>query len=345
MNTITEPAMDLGTVCGRVFASESWQDAWLAGRMEPPGPPPGHVRMRAGGVPVTLQLVTHSPLWRGYEGDAGLPPVWDGPVAYLSTVYAVANPLNQAPAPEASGTVAAALDTAGEWGAEALVVTNLEPGPALEALPPADALVRLDATCRLRLTDGMDGYLERLATAHRGRLRRYHRRGAEAGLTYHDRDVTEAGQVLPAFARLTRQSAERHGTPPLYSEAALRALLEVPGSRVLSADLDGRPAAGLLSFERDGCLVLWAAGIDYALLKTHYPYYFLIYEAIAAAAARGCRWVDFGRGNLEFKQRLGFHAVDLWSPVYVLAPGRTAHYAGRLAEMHRRIADFLGRPG
>ncbi|TYB60269.1 GNAT family N-acetyltransferase [Nonomuraea sp. PA05] len=342
MNTVTDP----GTVCGRVFATESWQDAWLAGQAEPAA---AHVRLRAGGLPVTLQLVAHSPLWRGYEGDAGLPPVWDGPVAYLSTVYAVSSPLNQVPAPEAARvaaeTVAEALETAQGWGAEALVVTNLEPGPALGELPPPDALVRLDATCRLRLTDGMDAYLERLATAHRGRLRRYHRRGAQAGLTYHDRDVTEAGQVLPAFARLTRQPAERHGTPPLYSEPALRALLEVPGTRLLSADLDGRPAAGLLSFEHDGCLILWAAGIDYTLLKTHFPYYFLIYEAIGAAAARGCRWVDFGRGNLEFKQRLGFHPVDLWSPVYALAPGRRAHYADRLAEMHRRIGDFLGRPG
>ncbi|MEV4799374.1 GNAT family N-acetyltransferase [Nonomuraea sp. NPDC049421] len=352
MTTIADP----GTDCGRIFATGRWQDAWLAGGMEATV---AHVRLRAGDVPVTLQLVTDSPLWRGYEGDADLPPVWEGPVAYLSTVYAVANPLNQVP--DASGTVARALEIAGEWGAEALVVTNLEPGPALESLPRPDALVRLDATCRVRLADGADGtggtggtngtggmggmggYLDGLATSHRGRLRRYHRRGARAGLTYHDRNLAEAGHVLAAFARLTRQSAERHGTPPLYSEAALRALLEVPGTRLLSADLDGRPAAGLLSFEWDGCLVLWAAGIDYALLKTHFPYYFLIYEAIAAAAERGCRWVDFGRGNLEFKQRLGFHPVDLWSPVYLLA--RRAAYAGRLAEMHRRISDFLGRPG
>ncbi|MFG1947226.1 GNAT family N-acetyltransferase [Nonomuraea sp. NPDC048826] len=347
MSTVMEP--DLGTVCGRVFATEGWQDAWVAGGMESPS---RVARLWAGGVPVMSQLVTHSPLWRGYEGDAGVPPVWEGPVAYLSSVYAVTSPLNQVPAGEAGsvvpGAVAGAVETAREWGAEALVVTNLEPGPALEALEALeapDALVRLDATCRVRLTGGMDGYLGRLATAHRGRLRRYHRRGGEAGLTYHDRDVAAAGPVLSAFARLTRQSAERHGTPPLYSEAALRALLEVPGTRLLSADLDGRPAAGLLSFERDGCLVLWAAGIDYALLKTHFPYYFLIYEAVAAAAGRGCRWVDFGRGNLEFKQRLGFHAVDLWSPVYVLAPGRRARYAERLAEMHRGISDFLGRPG
>ncbi|NUR90275.1 MAG: hypothetical protein HOY71_39880, partial [Nonomuraea sp.] len=90
MTTITDP----GTVCGRIFATESWQDAWLAGGMEEPGPGPAHVRLWPGGVPVTLRLVAYSPLWRGYEGDADLPPVWDGPVAYLSTVYAVANPLN-----------------------------------------------------------------------------------------------------------------------------------------------------------------------------------------------------------------------------------------------------------
>jgi hypothetical protein len=335
-----------GTACGRVFATESWQDAWLAGGVEPS---PVHARLWAGGLPVTLQLVTSSPLWSGYEGDARVPAVWKGPVAYLSTVYAVSNPLNLVTGQDVRDavpeSVARALLLAREWDAKALVVTNLEPGPALEAVPRPDAVVRLDATCRLPLPGSMDAYLGSLATSHRGRLRRYHRRGGEAGLTYHDRDLTQVADVLPAFTRLTRQSADRHGTPPLYSEAALRTLMTVPGARLLTAELDGRPAAGLLSFELDGCLLLWAAGIDYTLLKTHFPYYFLLYEAIAAAAGRGCRWVDFGRGNLEFKQRLGFRPIDLWSPVYLLGQDRRPGYADRLTEMHRRIGEFLGRPG
>jgi Acetyltransferase (GNAT) domain len=331
-----------GHECGRLFATPGWQRAWERFTVEPAVA--GRVVHDDGQVVSAVRLLSDSPLWTGYEHDARLPPVWRGPVAYLSSVYAVSNPLNQLPPETRVRLIDTAAEQALRWRAEALVVTNLEPGPGLDevlARREPDALVRLDATCRLALPSTMDDYLAGLAKPIRTELRRRHRRATERGVVLRTLTGSAAIARLREYVPLTTESAQKHAIPALYDLSTLVALVDVPGMRLYTAERDDELLAGIIAFEHGSCLLLWSGGIRYSALREYSPYLFLLYELVAAATGRGLRWLDFGRGNLAFKGRYGFVPTDLWTAVYLPEGPDRQHLRDRLAVMHQAITDFL----
>jgi hypothetical protein len=327
-----------GHPCGRVFADPAWQRAWTRGTTEAllehrPVGPAGIPLLRLGG----------SPFWRGYEVDAGGEHVLDFPAAFLSTLYAVSSPLNQLTPAEARLTVEEARGVAKDWGVPVLAVPNLEPGPVLTALTEdADALVRLDATNRIELGPDLDSYLAGLGRSRRTDLRRRHRRATERGVTFHRRTGQDARARLEEYLGLTGDSAEKHDIPPLYDEATLRELTSVPGAELLTSEHESQLLAGILAFRAGDAVVFWSGGIRYSVLKEYHQYVFLLYEAIAALTAEGVRFLDFGRGNLDFKGQYGFHPTELLTTFHLL--GDQPGLAGRLRRMHEGIAHFLQLP-
>jgi hypothetical protein len=341
--------------CGAVFAGDAWQSAWTQTTIEsvlnqedalswpPPDPARGASRSP---VAVPLRLVADSPLWRGYELDAGIGPIWQRPTAHLSTLYAISNPLNQLPAADALTVITQALPHAAHWGAEALIVPNLERADLLAAVAaglPPHGWVRLDATCRLRLPDTFEGYLQRLDKSVRTELRRGHRRASERGVTVHVRSADDAAERVAEYVALTTASATRHAIPPLYDTATLSTMLRTTGAQLLSAERQGEILAGIIAFRHEASLVLWSGGIQYAALKEFHPYTFLLHETICSSIGSGVRWIDFGRGNLKFKERRGFLPTDLWAAVYIIDPAERARRQRDLATMHCGIARFLER--
>jgi len=289
--------------------------------------------------------VADSPFWRGYEQDAGMAPLWERPTAHLSTLYAISNPLNRLSASDAVAVISWALPRADRWGAEALIVPNLERADVLAAVAagqPPHAWVRLDATCRLHLPGTFEGYLQQLDKSVRTELRRGHRRASERGVTIHLRSADDAVGRVAEYVALTTASATRHDIPPLYDTTTLSTMLQMPGARLLSAERQGEMLAGIIAFGHETSLVLWSGGIQYSALKEFHPYTFLLYEIISSSIGSGFRWLDFGRGNLQFKERRGFLPTDLWAAVYIINPAERARRQD-LSAMHRGISRFLGR--
>jgi hypothetical protein len=331
-----------GHPCGRCFATSGWHRAWERATVEPATR--ARVLYDDGAVVCALRLVRESPLWTGYERDASIAPVWRGPVAYLSSVYAVANPLNQLVPDTAVRLVGDAVREVSTWDAHGLVVTNLEPGPVQDAVLAAhepDARVRLDATCRLSLPSTMDEYLAALDRSTRTEMRRRHRRAGERGVSFHTRTGADARARLDEYVELTTASARKHGTPPLYDVPTLGALLDAPGTRLYTAEHGGSLLAGIVALTHERCVVLWSGGIRYSAMREYSPYIFLLYEIVAQTIDAGMAWVDFGRGNLDFKRRHGFVPVDLTSAIYLPDGSERAALRERLRTMHRGIAAFL----
>lgn len=336
-----------GSPVGELFLSGSWLAAWEGGTAE-------EVLDRRyleidagtdGPVVVPLSLTGFSPFWRGYELDGRMPPIWSAPVAFLPSVYSISGALNAVP-PRARGPlVDAARAQARQWGAQALVVTNLEGGLGadLARLRPPDALVRLDATCRLRLDGDVDAYYAALSRNGRSDLRRRWRRAHEQRVRFRELVGEDAVPALPRFVELTSASAERHDIPPLYDLPTLRALARGPGARLFAAERDGRMLAGLYSFQHGRSLVLWAGGIDYTALRDYHPYVFLVHDIVELACARRWTYVDFGRGNFGFKGKYGFAPIELWSAVYLLDPSPEVRdrLRERLARMHAGISRHI----
>jgi len=347
-------ALDGAHACGAIFASPAWQQAWSEATVEPTLAQ----RLVSAGRVVTgeplpqsisaveLRLLSESPFWRGYEQDAGVPELWTGLTAYLSTVYAISSPLNALPVTEASRIVDRSRQVGGDWGAEALIVPNIERRDLISHLVEhhkPDGLVRLDATCRLRLPNSMDEYLGALGKSVRTELRRGHRRAEERGVTFGQLQGEAAINLVEEYVELTTASAEKHNIPALYDVPTLRAVLRIPGARLLTAEREGHLLAGIVALSADATLVLWSGGIRYSALKDYHPYTFLLYETISASIGQGLNWVDFGRGNLDFKSRRGFIPTDLWTVIYLLNTDEPDRRRRQLADMHDRLTAFLGR--
>jgi hypothetical protein len=331
-----------GDPCGRVFATRSWAQAWERFTVEPGGP--AEVVHDRDGIVCATRVLHRSPFWTGYEQDARMPPIWRGPFACLSSVYAVSNPLNQLPPGTAAQVVDAAVARFAGGEVEALLVTNLEPGPVLDAVRARrapDALVRLDATNRLTLPAAMDEYLAALRKPIRTELRRLHRRATERGVRLRTSTGEQARGLMPEYVALTTASAQKHDITPLYDVPTLQALTEVPGMRLYSAERDGELLAGIIAFAHGPALMLWSGGIRYSALREYSPYLFLLHELISAAIGEGLSRLDFGRGNVTFKGRYGFTPTDLWTAVYLPDGPRRHAYREQLARMHAGIDAFL----
>ena len=328
---------------GHVFDTTGWLRAWeradaersLARRYlchDVPGRAP---------VVTPFSLVEHSPMWNSYEVDAGVEPVWPGPVVMTPSLYSFYGP-GDAPIERARSIVDHGLQQTRRWGAAALVIGNLEPDAARlwsELKPPTAALV-LDKAYRADVSGGIDGHLAGLDGHVRREFRRAWRRCTERGLRL---EVLGGAAMVPRlaeFAALAEDTSRRHG-PSLYTVPTFTALSAIPGATLLLAELDGEAVGAFLTFLHGESLYLWAGGYDYARRAQLGTYAFLFYESIRFAARSGCRYVEAGRGNFRYKERHGFTPIDLWSLVYV-TPGR-GHDAlhARLLDMDRGLAAHM----
>jgi hypothetical protein len=293
---------------------------------------------------VPLYLVGSSPFWQGYERDARVDPIWTGPVVFLPSLYTISGSLNSVGAQLAPLAVDLAIKQTIEWRAEALLVTNLEANVSMACADhrKPNARVRLDATCRLEMPDSIDDYFASLKKGVRSDLRRRVRRAKERGVTFRELNGAAAMPFLPRFLELATASAVQHDMPVFYDLQSLQVLTYGPGARLFVAERDSHLLAGIYAFERNGCLVLWAGGIDYSALREFSPYVFLIHEIVLLANARGWKWVDFGRSNFDFKSKFGFIPVDLWSHAYLFGPSdQASRLRKQLTAMHDRIARFM----
>ncbi len=319
-----------------IFDAEEWLDAWSRSTVEdfdviePAGPP--------------LYSLKYSPFWRGYEFDLKLDPIWERPLLMIGSVYAVFGPAYLAPD---SGAVAAAMDNAlsraRETNASGVLVLNL-PADAAEqwsAVRRPDASVRLDVAYHQRPGSGPDPVMGDVTKHIRTEWRRRWRRATEKGVRLVE-ETDPAPSRIAEIVALANGSAVKHGWPALYDETTVRAVLGVPGARLIRADWDGRTVAGFVALENAHQLHLWAGGMDHTVVREVSPYLFLLHELLSAGVERGWERVEFGRGNDEFKLKHGFSGVELWSLWYATRPGDVEVYQPKLAKLHDGLAQFQG---
>ena len=77
-------------------------------------------------------------------------------------------------------------------------------------------------------------------------------------------------------------------------------------------------------------------------MEEHHAYTFLLHETIQSICGSAITVLDFGRGNVTFKQRRGFTATDQWTPVFVTA--EDPRIESELVKMDTTIAQMLGQP-
>lgn len=119
---------------------------------------------------------------------------------------------------------------------------------------------------------------------------------------------------LHAAAVLCQQTTERNGTPHYYPlDAVTNLLLRCADfTRVVEIRQQGRLAGvGFVFFQRE-TLWLWAVGMDYAAADFS-PYTLLYLDIYRYALAHNIAFIEAGRTTQRIKERLGFHAVPLYS--------------------------------
>ncbi|MDE2008371.1 MAG: FemAB family PEP-CTERM system-associated protein [Rhodospirillales bacterium] len=147
------------------------------------------------------------------------------------------------------------------------------------------------------------------------------RKGIQRGLTsVVDRDTAR-------LHRIYAESVRNLGTP-VFAPRYFRLLAEAFGEDcdVLTVMDDGTPIAAVLNFYfRDEVLPYYGGGTAEARARAGND--FMYWEVMRRAAARGCRWFDFGRskegtGSYAFKHNWGFAPQPLHYRFH-LAPGGT----------------------
>lgn len=333
-----------------IFGTAEWLRAWEAASVE-------HVLERRYLCAVEgartlfvlpLYLITYSPFWSGYGLDAGLGPVWDGPVVFAPSLYSFYCPVHTKllTTVRFAPFIEEAVAQADRWEATAFVLTNLTPQTfaLLRPLRAPLAAIRLDATFVLLLPNTMSGYLSNLQRDERTDLRRRWRRATERGVSYVELEDEAMRSRLPAFVDLANESAVKHHIPPLYDLTTLNSLSYVQDARLALAVRDEEVLGGFMTFTSTSSdtLYVWSGGIRYTAQREFSPYVFLLYEVVRSAIERGYRRLEFGRGNYDFKRRHGFVAVELWSLVYPCQRGNSDALGQRLTRMHRRLSAFMG---
>ncbi|HEY7075820.1 MAG TPA: GNAT family N-acetyltransferase [Solirubrobacteraceae bacterium] len=338
----TAPAREPAHVrtSGNVFATAGWLGAWERAPADDVLDSRYVTALAADGSEALAPVyhVADSSFWRGYEQDAGVPPVWGGPVAYLPSLHSFRGPFDRSSVAAAALTVDAARACVEDWEAQALVVANLAPdvAGALAAARPPDVLIRLDTAFAAELPPTLDAYFAALKRDHRADLRRRRRRATERGVVFAELEGDAILERIEEFFALAVASEVKHGIEPTYDLATFRALVGVPGARLLVAERAGEMLAGFYAFPCGDCLTLWSGGILYSALREFSPYVFLLHEVLLLAYARGFRRLDFGRGNGGFKERHGCAPTDLWTLAYLGRRGGP-RLADRLRTLHHRL--------
>ncbi|MFJ4700520.1 GNAT family N-acetyltransferase [Streptomyces sp. NPDC088768] len=263
-----------------------------------------------------------SPYWTSQETDAGITPVWPGPVLWGGSPHAEYGGAGTASPAIARTTIAEGLRLADELGACALVFPGLDPHQAdLLTATPFGARPALDLATDIAFTrplgTSLDQWWQDIPGRHRRDIRRQWRRGTEAGLTLTALTGRNLHQTLPAFADLANTTADRHGTR-LYGLDMLQHLAAVPGTVLLAAqDMNGNLAGGLYGWVHESCLYLWSSGIDYAHPAARYTYTWLMNDSARWAIKHGVRTIDAGRWNCKAKRRLGYQPTVLRTVIHL----------------------------
>lgn len=301
----------------------------------------------AAGLPA--YLVVSSPFWGGYAIESGfsdpaftLPmmvtPCWYAFHSVLPTVLATERalpPLLDALEGEARACDAPVLafPTVPQGHPLLGALTGRGFGAACidagHARPPAAA----------RAEDELAAWLDSLKSDVRRDLLRRVRRSQEAGARFF-LDFEPA--LIDPFVALTDATCVKHGIRPLYTAALLRSLARHAGESLVFPRLEaeGRLLGGFLGFRHGDALYLWCGGIDPASLSRFSTYVAILYHTFAWALAAGCRTIDMGRGNHEFKMKHGLRPLRLHLCLKALDDGR----AGGLAGFLRRLEDGLAVP-
>ncbi|MFD7866967.1 GNAT family N-acetyltransferase [Streptomyces sp. NPDC059783] len=270
-----------------------------------------------------------SPYWTSQETDAGTAPVWPGPVLWAGSPHAEYGGAGTASPAIARTTVAEGLRLADELGACALAFPGLDAHQAyLLTAAPHGARPALDLATDVAFTrplgTSLDQWWQNIPVRHRRDNRRQWRRGTEAGLTLTALTGPTLHAALSTFADLANTTADRHGTR-LYGLDMLQHLTTVPGTVLLAAhDINAGLAGGLYGWIHDGCLYLWASGIDYTHPAARYTYTWLMNDVARWAIEHGAHTIDAGRWNCKAKRRLGYQPAVLRTVVHLTDSARPA---------------------
>lgn len=155
-----------------------------------------------------------------------------------------------------------------------------------------------------------DDYLAGLGGKDRHELRRKMRRAETSGeLRMRDSTPARLREDMETFLRLHALSAPEKSQ---FMDARMRDFFGQVGETLMAEgwlrltilDLDGTPAAALLSFDYDDATLVYNSGYDPALSAAS-PGIALFGYSIRAAIQEGRRAFDFLRGNETYKYRLG----------------------------------------
>ncbi|MFE2726290.1 GNAT family N-acetyltransferase [Kitasatospora sp. NPDC059327] len=284
------------------------------------------------------------PYWTSQETDADVPPVWSGTVLYAgNSPHAEYGGAGTATATMASATTRAGLDLAARLGASALVHPGLDRHQADRLTAAAHAAgagqvldLATDVAWTRTLGPTIEQWWQGMPSRQRRDIRRRWRRGTEAGLVLDplttSRDILDA---VPAFAPMAAGTADRHGTR-LYGSDMFEQLVAVPGTVLLAARHDGRLVGGIYGWLYDGCLYLWASGLDYEHPAAPLVYTWLMCESARWAIDQGAILIDAGRANHLAKARLGYRPRILRTVVHLIGHQPDTEHA------LRRLSQRLG---
>jgi len=302
-----------------VTTSPAWAAAWARVRTEViRSTRILHLRDGHRSDAVWCYLVEKSPYWTRHEREAGVGPVWPGPVLYAGcSCYALYGGAGGASDSMVAAAVDHGLDLARRWQACALVFPNLP--PALfhrwhTVRPPSEAVL-LDYA----YSGGVDDFLAAIPAGVRSELGRQRRRASDAGLRVRAVSGSHLRWVVDDFTRLATATAERHGYNFLGRDI-IEATRTVPGAVLLAAEHEGELVGGILCFRYGTHLYSWLTGVDYRRLRTLNTYAALLGARVEYAEETGATVLHAGRGNHADHRRLGLTGVPLQACVYLTRP-------------------------
>ncbi|WP_327178460.1 GNAT family N-acetyltransferase [Streptomyces sp. NBC_01335] len=289
-----------------------------------------------------LYALHESPFWDGYERQVDLVGRFGDPVVFAGSPYSMYTRRGHVPAALIEGAHTTAMEWIAEGVGELLVVPNLTEEGVEDWLRVAGEPVGrllLERTYATDLADDLDTQLHRTTNKIRRDVARRLRRADERGLTVRVVEGEEARALVPAVYPLTVDTSDKNDWPPLFDEASLTALLEIPGAFLLVAEVDGRLVGAFFAFRRGTEVTFMCGGVSYATLHDLSTYVALMYRGTEWAYANGVRRLEWGRDNYRFKERHALTGTDLYALVY--APGPRPDLVPELRRMHAELSAYI----
>jgi len=158
----------------------------------------------------------------------------------------------------------------------------------------------------------LEDYLLQLRPRVRQDVRRQLRAAQRAGAVVALEQLSYAD--IDRVSALCQLSAAKHDNAGWYEPSRLGPLLAAlrDDVQLVTVRQQGRIVAASVSFADGSRFHNWAAGSEPPASLPFSPYLVLLTGTISAAIAAGCRLIEGGRSNEEWKLRLGMRRVDLW---------------------------------